>query len=202
MVASMPYGQEKIHSDRGTVLLSEGCRPWDRKAVPQYANKWLCSLPGAIMLQEVFALLIREVNESDLDSLQELYLHLHEKEKTPETPELNSLWKEIIADKDYHILVGEVDGRIVSSVTVIVIKNLTRCMRPYALIENVVTHSDYRCRGYAGALMQKAVDIAGSSGCYKVMLLTGAKDENTLRFYEKCGFNSKDKTAFIKWIEA
>lgn len=145
-------------------------------------------------------MLIREVKESDLDGLQELYLYLHEKEKMPETPELVSLWKEIIADKDYHILVGEVDGRIVSSVTVIVIKNLTRCMRPYAIIENVVTHGDFRCRGYARSLMQKAVDIAENSGCYKVMLLTGAKDENTLRFYEKCGFNSKDKKAFIRWI--
>jgi len=33
------------------------------------------------------------------------------------------------------------------------------------------------------------------------MLLTGAKDENTLRYYERCGFNSKDKTASIKWTE-
>jgi len=147
-------------------------------------------------------LLIREVRESDLDGLQELYLHLHEKEKLPETPELISLWKEMIAEGNYHILVGEVDSKIVSSVTVIVIKNLTRGMRPYALIENVVTHSGYRCRGYARALMQKATEIAENSGCYKIMLLTGAKDENTLRFYEKCGFNSRDKTAFIRWIGA
>jgi len=146
-------------------------------------------------------MIIREVRETDLDALQELYLHLHETEKLPETPELISLWNEIIADEDYHILVGEIDSKIVSSVTVVIIKNLTRGMRPYALIENVVTHKDYRCRGYAHALVQKAVDIARSSGCYKVMLLTGAKDENTLRFYEKCGFNSKDKTAFVKWIE-
>lgn len=145
-------------------------------------------------------MLIREAGKSDLDGLQELYLHLHESEKLPETPELVSLWDEIIADENYHILVGEVEGKIVSSVTVIVIKNLTRGMRPYALIENVVTHKDYRCRGYARALMQKAIEIARSSRCYKIMLLTGAKDENTLRFYEKCGFNRKDKTAFIKWI--
>jgi len=148
----------------------------------------------------VINMLIREVGKSDLDGLQELYLHLHESEKIPETPELISLWDEIIADGNYHILVGEVEGKIVSSVTVVVIKNLTRGMRPYALVENVVTHRDYRCRGYARALMQRAVEIAKSSGCYKVMLLTGAKDENTLRFYEKCGFNSRDKTAFIKWI--
>lgn len=29
-------------------------------------------------------MLIREVKESDLDGLQELYLYLHEKEKMPE----------------------------------------------------------------------------------------------------------------------
>ncbi|NLX76498.1 MAG: GNAT family N-acetyltransferase [Clostridiaceae bacterium] len=143
---------------------------------------------------------IREVTKHDLDGLQELYLHLHETRKQPETPGLLSLWNEIIADENYHILVGEVEGRIVSSVTVVVVKNLTRGMRPYALIENVVTHKNYRCRGYALALMQKAVEIAQNSGCYKVMLLTGSKDENTLRFYEKCGFNRNDKTAFIKWI--
>lgn len=146
-------------------------------------------------------MVIREVKKSDLDGLQELYLHLHEKEKLPETPELTALWNEIIADENYHILVGEVDDKIVSSVTVIVIKNLTRGMKPYALIENVVTHKDYRCRGYAQALMKKAVEIAAGSGCYKVMLLTGSKDEHTLKFYEKCGFNSNDKTAFIRWIE-
>ena len=146
-------------------------------------------------------MIIREVRKSDLDGLQELYLYLHESEKAAETPKLNSLWNEIIADEDYHILIGEIEGKIVSSVTVIVIKNLTRGMRPYAVIENVVTHKDYRCRGYAQALMQRAVEIAESKSCYKIMLLTGAKDESILKFYEKCGFNSKDKTAFIKWIE-
>jgi ribosomal protein S18 acetylase RimI-like enzyme len=146
-------------------------------------------------------MIIREVEKQDLDGLQELYLHLHEREKLRETPELSSLWEEIIADENYHILIGEVEGKIVSSVTVIVIKNLTRGMRPYALIENVVTHKDYRCRGYARTLMQKAVEIAESKGCYKIMLLIGSKNESTLRFYEKCGFNSKDKTAFIRWAE-
>jgi len=146
-------------------------------------------------------MLIREVEKSNLDRLQELYLHLHKSEKLPETPELNSLGNEIIADEDYYISVGEIEGKIVSSVTVVVIKNMTRGMRPYALIENVVTHKYYRCRGYAQTLMKKAVEIAEGRECYKVTLLTGAKDDNTLRFYEKCGFNRKDKTAFIKWIE-
>ena len=112
-----------------------------------------------------------------------------------------AFWTALIVYGFYYIFVGEIDGKIVASVTVFVIKYLIRGMRPYALIENVVTHKDYRCRGYAQALMQRAVEIAESKSCYKIMLLTGAKDESILKFYEKCGFNSKDKTAFIKWIE-
>ncbi|MDD2969628.1 MAG: GNAT family N-acetyltransferase, partial [Lachnospiraceae bacterium] len=34
----------------------------------------------------------------------------------------------------------------------------------------------------------------------KIMLLTGAKDQNTLHFYQSAGFNCNDKTAFIQWI--
>lgn len=145
-------------------------------------------------------MIIREAEKSDLDGLLELYLQLHESEKLPVTQEIASLWDEMIQDPHYHLIVGEVDGKLVSSVTLVVIKNLTRGARPYALIENVVTHRDYRCRGYAQALMQKAAEIARSANCYKIMLLTGAKITSTLHFYEKCGYNSKDKTAFIRWL--
>ena len=45
-----------------------------------------------------------------------------------------------------------------------------------------------------------ARDIAAEAGCYKLMLLTGAKDEATLNFYRRAGYNSADKTAFIQWL--
>ena len=36
---------------------------------------------------------------------------------------------------------------------------------------------------------------------YQMMLLTGSKKQSTLNFYEKAGYNSTDKTAFIQWLE-
>ena len=33
------------------------------------------------------------------------------------------------------------------------------------------------------------------------MLLTGTKNESTLDFYRKAGYNSEDKTAFIQWLD-
>lgn len=145
-------------------------------------------------------MIIREVLKNDLDSLQELYMHLHETGKQSFCVELEVLWNEIIADNNYHIFVGEIEGKIVSSVTLVTIKNLTRNMKPYALIENVVTHADYRNKGYASKIMNKACEVATCSGCYKIMLLTGSKSNSTLNFYANCGFNCEDKTAFIKWI--
>lgn len=42
--------------------------------------------------------------------------------------------------------------------------------------------------------------IAEQNHCYKMMLLTGSKEESTLNFYRNAGYNSSDKTAFIQWI--
>jgi len=146
-------------------------------------------------------LTVREATPGDAETLCGLYTrHLAQ---NPE-PQDMARWKESLAmfreDPGYHLLVGELDGHVVSSVTLIVIQNLTHNLRPYAVIENVVTHCDFRGRGIASALMEKASEIARVSNCYKIMLLTGSKLESTLRFYERCGFNKNDKTAFIKWL--
>ncbi len=88
-------------------------------------------------------------------------------------------------------------GEIVASCTLAIIKNLTRNLRPYGLIENVITHPDYRRKGYGTEVLHKAVQIATEQNCYKVMLLTGSKSEDTLRFYKKAGFVQGVKTGFI-----
>lgn len=142
----------------------------------------------------------REAVKKDLDSLLRLYHFLH-KEGIPDHNEhLQETWSQILADKNHHIIVNEIDGQIVSSCVCVIIPNLTRNVRPYALVENVVTHEDYRKKGYAGECLAHARQIAEQENCYKIMLLTGAKSPQTLRFYKNAGYNSLDKTAFIQWL--
>lgn len=104
-------------------------------------------------------------------------------------------------DENHHIIVKEIDGKIVSSCVCVIIPNLTRNIRPYAFIENVVTHGDYRGKGYATECLNYAKGIAEKTNCYKMMLLTGSKKETILNFYRNAGYNSTDKTAFIQWFE-
>ena len=144
--------------------------------------------------------MIREAVQSDLDAILELYLFLHE-DRVPEKDEhLRETWMQIIQDPNHHLIVNVVDDKIVSSCVCVIIPNLTRNIRPYAFIEKVVTHEDYRGKGCAGECLEYARQIAEKENCYKMMLLTGSKKQETLRFYEKAGYNSNDKTAFIQWL--
>ena len=144
--------------------------------------------------------MVRDIYEYELNNLLHLYIHLHEESVPEMTEDLKKTWQSIMNDKNHHIVVNEIDGRIVSSYVCVVIPNLTRNVRPYAFIENVVTHSDYRGKGYATECLHYSKEIAEKSNCYKMMLLTGAKDETTLKFYHKAGYNSLDKTAYIQWL--
>lgn len=144
--------------------------------------------------------MIREIKDTDFDSLMELYMQLHDNPMPEKTPEILELWRRILEDKDHHIIVAEEDGRIVSSCVCVIIPNLTHNQQPYAFVENVITDEMYRKRGLATECLNYAKKIAQSENCYKIMLLTGSKKESTLDFYRQAGYNSEDKTAFIQWL--
>ena len=145
-------------------------------------------------------MIIREIRDNELSNLLELYTHLHELGIPEDSEHLHNSWAAICNDENHHIIVCEVDGKLVSSCVCVIIPNLTRNIRPYAFIENVVTHADYRGNGYATACLNYAKELAVTADCYKMMLLTGSKSESTLNFYKRAGYNCTDNTAFIQWL--
>jgi len=144
--------------------------------------------------------MVREAKENDLKDILQLYLYLHETEIPEDSEYLTQTWDQILSDKNHHLVVNEIDGKLVSSCVCVIIPNLTRNIRPYAFVENVVTHGEYRGKGYATECLDYAKKIAEECNCYKMMLLTGAKELKTLEFYRHVGYNSVDKTAFIQWL--
>lgn len=145
-------------------------------------------------------MMVREAVKTELYEVLRLYLFLHEKNILEDTEHLEHTWNIMMEDENHHVIVNEIDSKIVSSCICVIIPNLTRQIQSYALIENVVTDEEYRGKGYATECLHYAKEIAIKNNCYKMMLLTGAKDKSILDFYKKAGYNSEDKTAFIQWI--
>jgi ribosomal protein S18 acetylase RimI-like enzyme len=141
---------------------------------------------------------IRLIKREELKGLLNLYKHLDNGDPVlDDSVTLQKLWDNIYLDPNLYYIVAEKEGLLVSTCTISIIKNLTRSMRPYGLIENVVTHSEHRNQGLGKKVLKQAVEIAVKNNCYKVMLLTGSKKQETLNFYKSAGFRDDLKTGFI-----
>ena len=144
---------------------------------------------------------IRKAKASDAEALKILYFE-HLTRFPPQEEQDMSLWMNKLSkfekDENMYLLVLETDDKLVASVQMAIIESLTHNVRPFAIVENVVTHADYRNRGYASALLAKATEIAKEKGCYKMSLETGSNKESTLSFYRKNGFEIDKKHSCLK----
>lgn len=146
-------------------------------------------------------MIIRKAQNKDANDLKTLYsdylTHFPPKEEQD-----MQLWKQLLdkfeKDENMHLLVVEEDGKVVSSVQMAIIESLTHNVSPFAVVENVVTHIDYRNRGYASALLKQASEIAKARKCYKIFLETGSNKESTLNFYRNNGFAIDEKHSCLK----
>ncbi len=146
---------------------------------------------------------IRDLQINELPQLLSLYKHLHGSDHAlPECNVIEATWKKIMNSEDYHCLGVWDGGQLLASCFLAILPNLTRGCRPYALIENVVTHESHRRRGYGKNLLQAAQKVAWDLNCYKVMLMTGRLNEGIFKFYDAAGFNRFSKQAFIAKPEA
>ncbi|MDF3199083.1 MULTISPECIES: GNAT family N-acetyltransferase [Pseudomonas] len=138
---------------------------------------------------------ICSVQLNDLPKLLQLYLHLTPGDNTAnlETAAHNIATLQKLPGST--ILAGWLDRQLIATCTLVVIPNLTRNGMPYALIENVVTHPDYRNEGCGKAILAEAVKLAWEADCYKVMLLTGSERPAVHSFYLSAGFE-QNKTGF------
>jgi GNAT superfamily N-acetyltransferase len=140
----------------------------------------------------------REINAVELGKLLSLYGHLHASDDPlPEQSAIEALWLDIQNNAMLKYFGGFINDALVSACTLAIIPNLTRGCRPYGVIENVVTHSGYRRKGYGRTVLEYTLAYAWRNNCYKVMLMTGRKSEGVNRFYESAGFDRYAKQAFL-----
>jgi GNAT superfamily N-acetyltransferase len=140
--------------------------------------------------------IVRSAAEHDLAELLNLYRHLHPHDPPLETDTADLVWSALLLSSFMTVIVAQAAELLVSSCTLAIVPNLSRGGRSYGVIENVVTHADYRRLGFGRQVLEHAVHLAWQADCYKVLLATGSKRETTLRFYEGAGFHRGGKTYF------
>lgn len=138
---------------------------------------------------------VRRATEADLPHILRLYGDMHDEDILSEQA-ARPLWQRILADPDQRVLLACAGEHPVASCILLIVPNLSRGGRPWALIENVVTAHDQRRKGYGSALLARARALAEEANCYKIMLLTGRRDAATLNFYRTAGYDENGKTGF------
>jgi GNAT superfamily N-acetyltransferase len=135
---------------------------------------------------------VRRATVDDLDGLAQALAHLHDDcaWTADREPEAQATLKAIVDDPSRGLTVAVVDGRVVGTIDIVVCRNLTRDLRPFALIENVVVMPDFRRRGIGRLLMSSAIGLAEEQGCYKVQLVSSNKRDAAHELYEAMGFDA------------
>lgn len=144
------------------------------------------------------SLTVRTATQQDLPALLKLYTQLSARHQPPAPALTQAVWQDMLRHPGMHVLLAELEGRVVGTLTVSFLPNLTRLARPYGVIENVVVDFSVRRQGVGQALMAAAETLAHGVKAYKLMLMTGHQVETAQAFYRSCGYDQHSKAPFEK----
>jgi GNAT superfamily N-acetyltransferase len=136
---------------------------------------------------------IREAVEADIPRLLELLAQLSldaPSEDLSRMETYRAAFARMAGTNGVTVLVLEEDGRLLGTLTLYIMPNLSHAGAPWGLIENVVVDSSARGRGYGELLMRHAVELARAAGCYKVSLTSSKRRADAHRFYGRLGFTA------------
>ncbi|MCX5417868.1 GNAT family N-acetyltransferase [Streptomyces sp. NBC_00059] len=132
---------------------------------------------------------VRSAAETDLSALLALYSELNPDDAPLPEASAGAIWAAISRQQGRTILVAEAGDAVAGTADCIVLPNLTRGGRAILFVENVVVADAFQRHGVGRQLMEAAVRLGESAGCYKVQLLA-ADDAYVHTFYEACGFKA------------
>ena len=144
-------------------------------------------------------MIIRKIKKIELSQLIELYFHYIHIDNLPTLTheKIQEIWEKIESNPCINYFVLEIENKIVASCILSITPSFIRGGDGYGLIEHVVTHTNYRQKGYGKAIVNFSLDFAWENGCTEVMLLSGSQNERAHAMYEKIGFDKYRKAGFI-----
>ncbi|MFC2014679.1 GNAT family N-acetyltransferase [Chloroflexota bacterium] len=140
--------------------------------------------------------IIRAATEEDIPRILELYGELvittspTELRRSPDANDYRQAFAQISANAGNELLVAEEDGKVIGTLVLIIVPNLSHGGLPWAGIENMFVDISFRRRGIGKLLMDYAVVRAKESGCYKIQLISDKRREEAHGFYQAMGYEA------------
>lgn len=133
---------------------------------------------------------IREIEEKDLENgFLETVNFLREVGNLP-IEKAKEILRKIKNNPNYKIFVAtNREDKIIGSTTLLIEQKFTHEGGLAGHIEDVVVHGNFQHQGIGTALMNKAIETAKETGCYKIILDCSEKN---VPFYEKLGFKKHE----------
>jgi GNAT superfamily N-acetyltransferase len=137
---------------------------------------------------------IREATEKDLPQLIALLAQLAPNE--PEREDLSSplpyeyhlTLRRIQETPGLHVFVVVEGEKVVGSLALTVVPNLSHRATSWANIENMIVDEAHRSKKYGELLIKHAIEVAREAGCYRISLTSNKRRTDAHRFYERLGF--------------
>jgi GNAT superfamily N-acetyltransferase len=137
-------------------------------------------------------IVVREAKPGDLAALLGLYVQLSSENAGTQPRNVAGPLRAILANRGMRLLVAELGGSVVGTVTLALVPNLTHGGRPWAQVENMVVEEDRRGTGVGRRLIEECLRIGHEAGCYKVQLQSGNQRRegrhDAHAFYAHLGF--------------
>ncbi len=137
-------------------------------------------------------LMIRRAKKEDIQFVLTLYRDLEglyaQSVSTEQKLTADIAWQRLSSDPRQCLLVAELQGKIVGTLTVIIVPNIGHGGNPWAVIENVVVEEERRGCGVGKRLMEEATRLARAGGCYKLILASNILRTAAHGFYREIGW--------------
>ena len=143
-------------------------------------------------------LIIRKLEEKDLDELSLLYKQFWNEESNIET--MKKKYQEIKNNPNYIILSAVINGKIVGSIYGVICEELYGACRPFLVMEDLIVDKNVRRKGIGKALLEKLENFGKERKCSQIIFITETNRIDAVSFYEKMGFKSKAHTGFKKLL--
>lgn len=105
-----------------------------------------------------------------------------------ETPDALDVYYAAFDRLDGELLVGELDGRVIATLHLTLIQQLSSQAAKVAQIEAVRVAGALRGGGLGEALVRDAIARARAAGCARVQLTSNSERRDAHRFYQRLGF--------------